>query len=103
MLHYGRDAMLRNRKNIFGKINENCVGAAGRPPVIKNCWPDNNIKLNEFGLIVHEELKNTESIQNEIKLDQYVIMPNHSHCIIIMNRAASQPPLRTTSNIINRK
>ena len=36
-------------------------------------------------------------------MDQYVIMPNHLHCIIIINRAASQPPLRITSNIINRK
>ncbi len=29
-------------------------------------------------------------------------MPNHLHCIIIINRAASQPPLQI-SNIVNRK
>jgi len=89
-----------DRKNIFGEIinNEDSVGANG-------CWPDNNIKikLNRFGLIVDEELKNTENIRHEIKLGQYAIMPNHLHCIIIINRAASQPPLQTTSNIINRK
>ncbi len=50
-----------DKKNIFGEIinNENSVGANG-------CWPDNNdikIKLNRFGLIVDEELKNTENIR----------------------------------------
>ncbi len=33
---------------------------------------------------VKEELKNTENIRHEIKLDKYVIMPNHLHCIIII-------------------
>ena len=56
----------KNRKNIFGEIinNKNIVGADG-------CRPDNNdvkIKLNKFGLIVDEELKNTENIRHEIKL-----------------------------------
>jgi len=32
------------------------------------------IKLNEYGLIVDEELKNTENIRNEIKLGQYIII-----------------------------
>ena len=75
----------QNRENIFGEI---VVGADG-------CRPDNNIqiKLNKFGLIVDEKLKNTENIRNEIKLDQCIIMPNHLHCIITLNRAASQPPL----------
>ena len=54
-----------DRKNIFGEIinNENSVGANG-------CWPDNNdikIKLNRFGLIVDEELKNTENIRCQKK------------------------------------
>ncbi len=58
--------------------------------------------MNKFGLIVDEELKNTENIRHGIKLDQYMIMFNHLHCIIIINRAASRPPLQI-SNIINRK
>ena len=32
------------------------------------------------------ELKNTENIRNEIKLGQYIIIPNHLHAIIIINR-----------------
>ncbi|MFH0790600.1 MAG: transposase [Candidatus Omnitrophota bacterium] len=96
-----------NRESVFGEMinNEKSVGANG-------CWPDNNaiqIKLNKFGLIVDEELKNTENIRHEIKLDRYMIMHNHLHCIIIINRAdgkfnraASRPPLQI-SNIVNRK
>ncbi|UCB57618.1 MAG: transposase [Candidatus Omnitrophota bacterium] len=70
-----------NRENIFGEIP---VGADG-------CRPDNNTKiiLNEYGLIVEEELKNTENIRQEIKLDRYAIMPNHVHCIIIIQRQLS--------------
>ena len=60
-----------NRENIFGEIinNKNIVGADGCRP--DTCYPDNNdvkIKLNKFGLIVDEELKNTENIRHEIKL-----------------------------------
>ena len=73
-----------NRLNIFGEIinNNKIVGADG-------CRPENNtikIQLNEFGAIVEQELKNTENIRHEIKLDEYVIMPNHIHCIIIIQR-----------------
>ena len=45
------------------------VGADGCRP--DTCYLDNNgvkIKLNKFGLIVDEELKNTENIRHEIKL-----------------------------------
>ncbi|MFH1771576.1 MAG: transposase [Candidatus Omnitrophota bacterium] len=73
----------KDRQNVFGEIinDKKSVGANG-------CWPDNNvkIKLNPFGLIVDEELKNTGNIRNEIKLDRYIIMPNHLHCIIIIQR-----------------
>ena len=75
--------------------NKNPVGANG-------CWPDNNdvrIKLNEFGVIVEQELENTENIRHEMKLDQYIIMPNHMHCIIIIQRnlTGGQPAAPTKS------
>lgn len=82
----------KNRENIFGKYQ--CpVGADGRRPDIK-------IKLNEFGLIVEEELKNSEIIRTEIKLDNYVIMPNHIHAIIIIQRnLTGGQPAAPTDNI----
>ena len=69
-----------NRQNIFGEIinNNKIVGADG-------CRPDNNnikIELNEFGVIIDKELKNSEYIRNKINFDQYIIMPNHLHGII---------------------
>jgi len=85
----------KDRKDIFGEY----VGANG-------CWPVNNdmkIKLNEYGLIVDEELKNTENIRNEIKLGQYIIMPNHLHCIIIIQRNLSGGQPSAPTDNINRK
>ncbi len=93
-----------NRENIFGKI---VVGADGRRPDNDNCRPDNNnikIELNKYGLIVEEELKKSEIIRNEINLDEYIIMPNHIHAIIIINRDLSGgQPAAPTAHHFNRK
>jgi REP element-mobilizing transposase RayT len=53
----------KNRENIFGAH----VGANG-------CWPDDGIKikLNEFGLVVDEELKNTNNINRKQTLSSFV-------------------------------
>ncbi len=96
--YYFVTVCLNNRENTFGKIS---VGADG-------CRPDNNTKiiLNEFGLIVNDELKNTENIRHEIKLDKYVIMPNHLHCIITIQRdltggQPSAPTGQTLSSFVS--
>ena len=49
---------------IFGEINGN-----------KMC-------LNEFGDIVETEWLKTPNIRNNVKLDEFIIMPNHLHGII---------------------
>ena len=79
------------------------------------------VQLNDFGRIVDEELKKSQIIRDEIILDQYVIMPNHIHCIILIagcNKAGGQPtgdqpmggqpaggqpaaPTRTLSSFVN--
>ena len=38
--------------------------------------------LNEFGKIAKTEWLKTSSVRNNIKLDEYIIMPNHMHGII---------------------
>ena len=38
--------------------------------------------LNQFGQIVHEEWLKSEQIRKEIKLDEFVVMPNHFHGIV---------------------
>src|SRR4030067_1003016 len=42
------------------------------------------MRLNECGKIVKEEWLKTPCIRPGIELDDYVIMPNHMHCIIVI-------------------
>lgn len=38
--------------------------------------------LNDFGQIAHDELKHTEKIRDNIRIHDYIIMPDHIHGII---------------------
>ncbi len=83
-----------DRENTFSKIS---VGAAGRPA---------SIILNNFGKIVDEELNKSAVIRKEIIIDQYVIMPNHLHCIVIIanDNPGGQPAAptnKTLSSFVN--
>jgi REP element-mobilizing transposase RayT len=40
--------------------------------------------LNSFGLIVQEEWSKTQIIRPELELDEFIIMPNHLHGIIVI-------------------
>ena len=40
------------------------------------------IKLTKIGEIIEDEINKTEKIRNNIKIDNYVIMPDHIHLII---------------------
>ncbi len=78
----------QNRHHLFGKII------------------DGKMALNDVGGIVADEWMKTAEIRNNIKLDEWVIMPNHFHGILIIEsrstgtarRAptdARRPPTRT--------
>jgi len=56
-----------DKKSLFGKII------------------DGNMVLNEFGEIVNDEWIKTEQIRKNVKLDEYMVMPNHLHGIIVIN------------------
>lgn len=48
--------------------------------------------LSNIGTIVNEEWSNCEQLRHNIKLDQWIIMPNHLHGIIIIeNRIETKP------------
>lgn len=47
--------------------------------------------LNSFGSIVREEWLKTAIIRPELELDEFVIMPNHLHGIIIINDKLKSP------------
>lgn len=45
---------------------------------------DGEMRLNEAGVIVHEEWLRTEAIRPEVKLDIFQVMPNHVHGIVFI-------------------
>jgi len=56
-----------NRECIFGEIIEG------------------EIKLNACGTIVQQEWMRTRDLRPNIELDEFVVMPNHFHGIVIIN------------------
>ncbi|NLN96715.1 MAG: transposase, partial [Bacteroidales bacterium] len=46
---------------------------------------DGHISLSEMGKIVDNEWLKSFDIRDELYLDEYIIMPNHLHAIIILN------------------
>ena len=46
----------------------------------------NKMVLNELGIIVQSEWLKTTSIRSNVDLDFYVVMPDHLHGIIIINK-----------------
>lgn len=47
---------------------------------------ENNMKLTNEGNIVERNICQIEQIYKDVILDKYVIMPNHIHMIIILNK-----------------
>jgi putative transposase len=43
---------------------------------------DNRVELNNLGCIVQNEILKTEQMRADVKIDEFVIMPNHVHAII---------------------
>ena len=60
----------RNRECLFGEIR------------------DGQIRLNEWGNVVQDEWHRSSSIRLEIQLDQFVVMPNHIHGIVVINASS---------------
>ena len=46
---------------------------------------DKEMHLNELGNVAHNELLKTSTIRKNIKLGEFVVMPNHIHAIIIID------------------
>lgn len=47
---------------------------------------DDMMSLNELGIIVDDEWNKTKSIRQNVELDSYVIIPNHLHGILIIDK-----------------
>lgn len=70
-----------------------CVGATiGRPQVI----------LTDIGQIVKTKIEKIQTVYYGIKVDKYVIMPNHVHLLIMIDIENGRPMVApTVSRIIN--
>ncbi|HOP10803.1 MAG TPA: transposase [Oscillospiraceae bacterium] len=83
-----------HQMHLFGEIMDQAVGAApcGRPIEMKKDrkndreWLPLNANLNDAGKMVEKWLLKTESKYTCVKIDGYVIMPNHIHFVIFNMR-----------------
>lgn len=57
----------------------------GRLQVFGKCAPG-TVQLSEWGCIVQEEWLRTPHLRPSIRLDAYVIMPDHLHGIVVWDR-----------------
>lgn len=59
---------IKDRIELLGKINK-----------------ANHIKLTDDGIVVEQYLKEINKIYKNVTIDEYVIMPNHVHMILVIN------------------
>jgi len=70
---------VQNRECLFGEVH------------------GSQMRLNDFGRIVHEEWLRTPHIRPGIALDAFVVMPNHLHGILVIEPPLTiDPPTETT-------
>ncbi len=60
---------------------------------------DGNMVLNDIGLTIHREWSKTPLLRSNVKLDVFVVMPNHIHGIVLISGAArgESPSVPTTN------
>lgn len=105
------------RQCLFGEVIETGRGVLpyaqtyhdGVLPYAQNEFPTESDKicmLNEFGRIAHDELGKTAKLRIDFAVDCFVVMPNHIHAIVVIDRdigaygntrAYSNTPLRVNN------
>ena len=58
------------------------------------------IRYTAYGQIAREQLLLLEQRYPNLKIDQYVIMPNHIHAILLLEEAAGASPRPTIMDIV---
>ena len=76
----------KDKHNLFW----NTVGATlGRP--------NGNYQLSRYGRIVENEIQKIEAVYEAVKIDKYVVMPDHIHMIVtIMSDELGRPKVAPT-------
>ncbi len=85
--HYFITICTAEKQKIFGTI----VGQGLAPA---------EIKLSALGKIADQQLKDIPKRFTNITVDKYVIMPNHIHAIIRIEKAAGASPCPTLSDVV---
>ncbi len=85
----------QNRRCVLSHI----VGR-GLAPAEENTSDEYQIKYTKYGQIAEKQLFSLESRYPYMKIDQYVIMPNHIHAIMILEEAAGASPRPTLMDIV---
>ncbi len=78
----------KNKKALFSNIT---VGQGLAPA---------ETHLTKYGEIAKQQILSLENRFSGIKIDSFIIMPNHIHLIISLNSAAGASPCPTVSQII---
>ena len=66
----------------------------------QNLWENSTVAYTQFGKIAADQLLLLENRYPCVGIDQYVIMPNHIHLILILNEAAGASPRPTIMDVV---
>ena len=70
--------VIENQKCLFGNIK------------------NGKMILSDFGEIIYKEWKKSFEIRTELFCDEFIIMPNHLHGLVILNKTINDRVLNTT-------
>lgn len=96
----------KERQNIFARYsqkNEKSVVVTGLAPVNNesvNKIKNNNLTLSPLGKIIYNQWHKIPERYENIDIDEFIIMPNHIHGILIVNKKSGASPDTTISNIV---
>lgn len=62
------------------EVHRECLFGEGR---------DGKVRLNEFGEIVREEWLRTPTLRPYVHLEEFIVMPNHFHGILVVDHRAA--------------
>ena len=90
-IHHRRSLRLKNYDYAQAGVYFVSICAQSRACLFGNIVNEEMV-LNVVGKIVAEEWIKTVEIRNNIELDEWVVMPNHFHGILVINECRGGAP-----------
>ncbi len=88
-----------NRRNILSRIVGGDVLDA---PNCNATYSPKRVELSSYGKIAEKYIKQLDNYYDNIKVDRYVIMPNHVHILLFVSAngaSRTSPPTKQHSNV----